>query len=97
MCQCPAGYKFIDRGGFASSCQSTVCGVSCIIVHSTFSFYSLDINECEDGNACPNNLICKDVPGSYECTCNNGTIREADHCIRTCTCCIVHNTFLLFC
>ena len=28
-CQCPAGYKFIDRGGFASFCQSTPCSVMC--------------------------------------------------------------------
>ena len=55
-------------------------------------FSAIDINECEDDPLCPNNLVCKDLHGSYECTCETGNIRAGDGCIRkyiTLFCCVV--------
>ena len=34
----------------------------------------LDIKECEDPNVCAPNADCKDVPGSYKCTCKKGYV-----------------------
>lgn len=42
----------------------------------------IDINECNLNDACTNvgNSTCVNNPGSYECVCGNGFVREGNNC-----------------
>ena len=39
----------------------------------TFTFYSLDIDECtEESDNCDANTVCTNTDGSFTCACNTG-------------------------
>ena len=40
-----------------------------------------DVDECSSPNACDKHEICSNTYGSYECSCENGYIRERLQCI----------------
>ena len=44
--------------------------------------YIVDIDECNANDACAHvgNSTCVNNPGSYECVCGNGLIRDGNNC-----------------
>ncbi|XP_065910280.1 protein kinase C-binding protein NELL1-like isoform X2 [Dysidea avara] len=78
---CPSDARCVNTlGGFVCQCPKGFKFVD----QGDFSSTCENINECEDDFLCPNNLVCKDLPGSYECTCDSGNIRVGDRCIPHC-------------
>ncbi|XP_076799587.1 uncharacterized protein LOC143444282 [Clavelina lepadiformis] len=71
---CRPGYKF-----FASTTSITCEG------SGTWSLETppacTDIDECQD-NPCPENSVCADAKGSFECFCNNGYVMDSGTCKR---------------
>lgn len=41
-----------------------------IVITDNYKYHTLDIDECENPASCPQ--ICKNHPGSYECSCFDG-------------------------
>ncbi|CAK8696725.1 unnamed protein product [Clavelina lepadiformis] len=71
---CRPGYNF-----FASTTSITCEG------SGTWSLETppacTDIDECQD-NPCPENSVCADAKGSFECFCNNGYVMDSGTCKR---------------
>ena len=50
---------------------------------SFFNFISTDIDECADlqfNITCPDNAHCNNVPGTYNCVCNEGYKNDSNIC-----------------
>ena len=48
----------------------------------TVSYYSLDLNECEDGShTCSVNANCTNTEGSYICTCHESFYDNGTTCL----------------
>ncbi|XP_053386930.1 uncharacterized protein LOC123542087 [Mercenaria mercenaria] len=60
---------------------------------------NVDVNECDDGMVCPNNSVCNNTNGSYNCKCLKGYYKTGnreceectgwtfgDNCMSTCIC-----------
>ncbi|XP_056426711.1 adhesion G protein-coupled receptor E5 isoform X2 [Hyla sarda] len=46
-----------------------------------------DIDECSDSpRVCGSNLICRNLPGSYKCVCNEGFTKVSDTCLEIVRC-----------
>lgn len=90
-CECPAGYKLLDKktcGGNLHGKGSFLCFIhthNCILLqaHSfpdDFQTILSDIDECENPDAC--SQICINYKGDYKCECYKGY--EMDILSKTC-------------
>ncbi|XP_027706966.1 adhesion G protein-coupled receptor E1 isoform X2 [Vombatus ursinus] len=69
-------------GRYLCNCLSGFSSPSGIywIPGRTGPFQCTDINECLSETACPQHYICRNTPGSYDCTCSTGFISRNSHC-----------------
>lgn len=60
-----------------------------------YPFYSSDINECDNGDACSVFANCTDTEGSYYCNCTSGYSGDGHTCssiqLDVCYCYIINN------
>ena len=61
-----------------SACENRMWhGTDCT---SPFSFLILDIKECSLPSSCHKDATCKELEGSYNCSCKEGYTGNGTHC-----------------